>query len=71
MTHDGSQASLVDAFTNTRMSNSSSVEYKAAVDIQNRILRPRFASGNASLDYHASSTTQKTGDLVTLPYTSS
>ena len=62
---------LVDAFTNTRMSNSSSVEYKAAVDIQNRILRPGFASGNASLDYHASSTTQKTGDLVTLPYTSS
>ena len=60
---------LVDAFTNTRMSNSSSAEYRAAVDIQNRILRPGFASGNASLDYHASSTTQKTGDLVTLPYT--
>ena len=60
---------LVDAFTNTRMSNSSSAEYRAAVDIKNRILRPGFASGNASLDYHASSTTQKTGDLVTLPYT--
>ena len=60
---------LVDAFSNTRMGNSASAEYRAAIDIKNRILRPGFASGNAALDYHASSTTQKTGDLVTLPYT--
>ena len=60
---------LVDAFSNTRMSNSSSVEYRAAVDIKNRILRPGFGQGNAALAYHASSTTTKTGDLVTLPYT--
>jgi|TARA_B110000438_G_scaffold303526_1_gene365419 hypothetical protein len=60
---------LVDAFSNTRMSNSSSVEYRAAVDIKNRILRPSFASGNASLTHDGTSTTVKTGDLVTLPYT--
>ena len=61
---------LVDGFSNTRMSNSSSPEYKASVDIKNRTLRPPFAQGNAAMAYHASSTTTKTGDLVTLPYTS-
>jgi hypothetical protein len=60
---------LVDAFSNTRMSNSSSPEYRASVDLKNRILRPGFGQGNAALAYHASSTTTKTGDLVTLPYT--
>ena len=62
---------LVDAFANTRMSRSNSPEYRASVDIQNRELRPPFAQGNAELDYHAAtSTTQKTGDLITLPYSS-
>ena len=61
---------LVDAFANTRMSRSSSSEYKASVDIKNRTLRPPFAQGNAAMAYHVSSTTTKTGDLVTLPYTS-
>jgi len=60
---------LVDGFANTRMSKSWSPEYRAAVDIPNRTLRPPFSQGNAALAYHASSTTQKTGDLVTLPYT--
>jgi hypothetical protein len=60
---------LVDAFSNTRMSNSSSPEYRASVDITNRILRPAFASGNAGLTHDGASTTVKTGDLVTLPYT--
>jgi hypothetical protein len=65
---------LVDAFSNTRMSNSASPEYRASVDISNRTLRPPFSQGNAALSYHNTggdaSTTQKTGDLVTLPYTS-
>ena len=61
---------LVDAFSNTRMSRSNSPEYKAAVDLRARTLRPPFAQGNAALAYHASSTTQQTGDLITLPYTS-
>jgi hypothetical protein len=61
---------LVDAFSNTRMSRSNSSEYKASVDLKSRTLRPPFSQGNASLDYHASSTTVRTGDLVTLPYTS-
>ena len=63
---------LVDAFSNTRMSNSSSPEYRASIDLRNRVLRPPFASGNAPLTYvNASSGTTKTGDLVTLPYTHS
>ena len=62
---------LVDAFASTRMSRSNSSEYRASVDIQNRELRAPFAQGNAELDYHAAtSTTQKTGDLITLPYSS-
>ena len=60
---------LVDSFSNTRVANSASSEYRAAIDIPNRTLRAPFATGNAALEYHASSTTQKTGDLVTLPYT--
>ncbi len=61
---------LVDAFANTRMSRSDSPEYRASVDLNKRVLRPGFAQGNAGLSYHSSSTTTKTGDLVTLPYTS-
>ena len=61
---------LVDAFNNSRMSDSGSSEYLAAIDIPNRTLRAPFATGNAALEYHATSTTQKTGDLITLPYTS-
>jgi hypothetical protein len=63
---------LVDAFSNTRMSNSSSPEYRASIDLRNRVLRPGFASGNAPLTYVSSASgTTKTGDLVTLPYTHS
>ena len=61
---------LVDSFANTRMSRATSPEYKASVDLKTRTLRPPFSQGNAALSYHASSTTTQTGDLVTLPYTS-
>ena len=64
---------LVDAFANTRVSNSLSPEYRASVDMLNRELRPGFAQGNAALAHtvlDAASNTVKTGDLVTLPYTS-
>ena len=62
---------LVDAFANTRMSRSDSTEYKASVDIPTRSLRPGFSQGNAALSHHGTSTTVKTGDLVTLPFTHS
>ena len=60
---------MVDGFANTRMSRNGSAEYRASVDIANRTLRPGFSQGNAELSHHATSTTVKTGDLVTLPYT--
>jgi len=61
---------LVDGFSNTRMSKSWSPEYRAAIDIPNRTLRPAFAQGHAELKYDTpASSTRKTGDLVTLPYT--
>ena len=62
---------LVDGFAHTGVANAASTEYRAAIDIVNRELRPGFAQGNASLAHHSSSTTVKTGDLVTLPYTHS
>ena len=62
---------LVDAFANTRMSRSDSAEYRASVDIPHRCLRPGFSQGNAALEHDATSTTVKTGDLVTLPFTHS
>jgi len=65
---------LVDAFANTRVSNSLSPEYRASVDMLSRELRPGFAQGNAALAHtvlDAALNTVKTGDLVTLPYTHS
>jgi hypothetical protein len=60
---------LVDGFANTRMSRNDSAEYRASVDIPHRCLRPGFSQGNAALSHDGTSTTVKTGDLVTLPYT--
>jgi len=60
---------LVDSFTSTNIARASSTEFKAGIDRDSGALRPLFSEGNIGMDYDASSTTQKTGDLVTLPYT--
>ena len=62
---------LVDSFANSRVSRVDSAEYRASIDMLTRELRPGFAQGNAALAHHSSSSTTKTGDLVTLPYTHS
>ena len=49
-----------------------SQDYKCAIDFQNRLLRPPFYSNLADLDlciWFINGCVQKTGDLITLPYT--
>lgn len=64
---------LVDSFSSHNVGNVLDQEYKAAIDRDNRQLRPLFASDNVRLMYNSglSSNVQKTGDLITLPYTES
>jgi hypothetical protein len=60
---------LVDSFTSTNVARASSNEFRAGIDRDNGTLRPLFKEGNIGFNYDVTSTTQKTGDLVTLPYT--
>ena len=62
---------LVDSFQSTNVANTESVEYSAGIDRDNALLRPLFSENNVSMDFNSTtSTAQKTGDLITLPYTS-
>ena len=62
---------LVDSFQSTNVANTSSIEYKAGIDRDKGLLRPLFSENNVSMSFDVdNSTAQKTGDLITLPYTS-
>jgi hypothetical protein len=61
---------LVDSFTSTKVGRTTSPEYRVGIDRVSGTLRPLFSEGNVGLEYNSSSTTQRTGDMVTLPYTS-
>lgn len=62
---------LVDAFTGHNIGNVLSNEYHIAIDQQAKEMRPFFFMENVDLNYNATNSTniQKTGDLLTLPYT--
>jgi hypothetical protein len=60
---------LVDSFTSTNIARASSNEFRAGIDRSTGTLRPLFNEGNIGFEYDSTSTTQRTGDLVTLPYT--
>ncbi len=60
---------LVDSFTSTAIGRVTSDEYRAGIDRDTGTLRPLFNENNIGFNYDALSTTQRTGDLVTLPYT--
>ena len=64
---------LVDDFAGHSVGNVFSEDYKCAVDFSKRELRAPFESYLANLSYQSGSSTgvQLTGDLITLPYTSS
>jgi len=61
---------IVDSFATHRVGNVISNEFRAAIDRENRLLRPSFSEDNVRLLYNSnlSENLQKTGDIVTLPY---
>ncbi len=60
---------LVDSFTSTNIARATSNEFRSGIDRSTGTLRPLFNEGNIGFEYDSTSTTQRTGDLVTLPYT--
>ena len=69
---------VVDNFSGHRLGNSLNIDYKCAIDMVEKELRPKCILKNAPfLEVATSDTTrttkgyQKTGDLITLPYTHS
>ena len=63
---------LVDDYAGHSVGDVFSQDYKCAIDFTNRLLRPPFYSNLSDLTYVSGSSTgvQQTGDLITLPYTS-
>jgi hypothetical protein len=61
---------LVDSFNTHNVGNVHSPEYRAAMDRDNHRLRCLFHEKNAGLKYSVtnSANVQRTGDLITLPY---
>ena len=67
---------IVDNFAGHRVGDSLNKDYKCAIDMQQHELRPKNVMRGATLAEQATSDTarttanyQKTGDLITLPYT--
>ena len=63
---------VVDSFKSYNVADVLSPEFRAAIDPDDGILRPQFSQESTRLRYDASNSSgvTKTGDLVTLPYTS-
>jgi hypothetical protein len=61
---------IADNFESFNVGNVKSPEYKCSIDTDAGVCRPQFKMGTIQLiEDTASSTTRKTGDLITLPYT--
>jgi hypothetical protein len=60
---------IVDSFATHSVANVLNTDYRASIDRQNKTLRPLFNQDNVRLVYDEdNSTTQRTGAMVTLPY---
>lgn len=62
---------VVDGFTNHTVCNTSDQDFKCSLDLASGYGRPTFYKDNFELEYSAGNSVnvQKTGDLITLPYT--
>ncbi len=62
---------LADSFRGHSVGDVISLDYKCAIDFVEQVLRPSFNSNITDVIYDSSSSTgvQKTGDMITLPYT--
>jgi hypothetical protein len=63
---------FVDSFTSFLLSDVTDPEYSIAIDAARGIARPKFTTETCKLDFNsgASSGVQKTGRVITLPYSS-
>ena len=63
---------LVDEFSGHSIGNVFSPDYKCSIDFQERYLRAPFEQNLTDLDYNDTESTQiqRTGDLISLPYSS-
>lgn len=60
---------LVDPFSDHSIGNTNDAKYRIAIDPERKEARPYFWTQRVNLKYdETSSTTQKTGSLITLPY---
>lgn len=62
---------FADPFNSHNVGNVSDIEYKIAIDVQETVARPIFDKHDIDFQYNSSnsSNVQKTGPIVTLPYT--
>jgi len=66
---------VVDNFTGSTLANSSDLDYYCAIDMENNQLRPFYTMYNSnliekySISQRAAANYQVTGDIITLPYT--
>lgn len=67
---------VVDNFSGNKLANSSSLDYMCAIDMENNELRPFYSMQNVNLlekysnnSARAAANYQLTGDVITLPYT--
>ena len=63
------QGFLVDNFKDFSVASVGDEEYKAAINKAEQSLVPRHRQNKIDLEVNTTTNTQKTGDLVTLPYT--
>ena len=63
---------LVDEFSGHSVGNVFSPDYKCSIDFQERYLRPPFTQNLTDIDFNSTDSTQiqRTGDLISLPYSS-
>lgn len=62
---------IVDPFNGHGIGDVSNPEYKCSIDMQKGECRPMFTSNSIGLKVNDINDLQKTGDLITLPYTTS
>jgi len=60
---------LVDSFQSTNVANAANLEYRAGIDRDKGLLRPLFSENNVSMVLDTTSSARLTGDMLTLPYT--
>jgi hypothetical protein len=60
---------VADNFKTTDFADLNNVRYTASIDTENAILRPYPYATKLGVNYDSTSTTTKTGSIVTLPYT--